>query len=83
MMAFLRINHIMSINQWPTIQSYWECGQFIGNEGKINTITRQRFNDILRNLHFSDKAKSDKNDKRFKIGPVIDHFATKVWVELI
>ena len=27
MLAFLGINYIMSINQLPTIQSYWECGQ--------------------------------------------------------
>ena len=38
------------------------------------TMTRQRFKGILRNLHLSDNAKSDKNDKGFKIRPVIDHF---------
>ena len=74
MMAFLGINYIMSINQLPSVQIYWECGQFIGNEGIRNNMTRQRFKDILRNLHFSDNAKSDKNDKGFKICPVIDHF---------
>ena len=73
-MAFLGINYIMSINQLPTVQSYWECGQFIGNEGIRNTMTKQRFKDILRNLHSSDNGKSDKNDKGFKIRPVIDHF---------
>ena len=31
MMAFLGINYIVRINQLPTVQSYWECGQFIGN----------------------------------------------------
>ena len=74
MMTFLGINCIMSINQVPTVQSYWECGQFIGNEGIRNTMTRQRFKDILRNLHFSDNVMRDKNDKGFKISPVIDHF---------
>ena len=67
MMAFLAINYIMGINQLQTVQSYWDCGQFIGNEGIRNAMTRQRFKDILRNLHFSDNAKSDKNDKGFKI----------------
>ena len=72
MMAFLGINYMVSINQLPTVQSYCECGQFIQNEGIRNTMTRQRFNDILRNLHFSENAKSDKNGKGFKICPVID-----------
>ena len=63
-MNFLGIHYIMSINQLLTFQSYWECGQFIGNEGIRNTMTRQRLKDILRNFHFSDNAKRDKNDKR-------------------
>ena len=37
-------------------------------------MTTQRFKDILRNLHFSDNTKSDKNDNGFEIRPVIDHF---------
>ena len=28
-MAFLGINHIISINYLRIVQSYWECGQFI------------------------------------------------------
>ena len=52
MMAFLGINYIMSINQLSTVESYWECGQFIGNEGITNTMTRQRFQNIPRNLPF-------------------------------
>ena len=73
-MAFLGINHIISINYLRTVQSYWECGQFIGNEGVRNTMTRQRFKDILRNLHLWDNTKSYKNDKGFKILPVINDF---------
>ena len=67
MMAFLGINYIISINQLTVVQSYWECGQFIGNEGIRNTMTRRRFKDILRNFHFSDNVKSNKNVKEFKI----------------
>ena len=70
-MAFLGINHIISINYLRIVQSYWECGQFIGNEGIRNTMTRRRFKDILRNLHLWDNTKSYKNDKGFKILPVI------------
>ena len=72
MMTFLGINYIVSINQLPTVQSYWECGQFMGNEGIRNTMTKQRFKEILRNLYFSVNVKSD--EKVFMIRPVIDHF---------
>ena len=37
-------------------------------------MPRQRFKYFFRNLHFSDNAKSDKNEKGFKIRPVVDHF---------
>ena len=63
----------MNIHQLPTVQSYWECGQFFGNKGIRNTMTKQRFKDFLRSLHFSDNTKSDKNAKGFKIRSVIDH----------
>ena len=63
MRAFLGINYIMSINKLPTIKSYWECGQFIGNEGIRNVMSRSRFEDVLRNLYFSDNPKDDKSDK--------------------
>lgn len=74
MSAFLGINYIMSINKLPTIKSYWECGQYIGNEGVRNVMSRSRFEDILRNLHFSDNTKADKSDKANKVRPLINLF---------
>ena len=61
--ASLGINYIMSINKIPTIKSYWECGQLIGNEGIGNDMAISRFEYIFRNLHFSDNTKDDKSDK--------------------
>ena len=63
MRAFLGIIYIVSINKLPTIKSYWECGQFIGSESIRNVMSRSGFEDVLRNLHFSDNAKDDKSDK--------------------
>ena len=74
MVDFLGRNYIMCINQLPIVQSYWESGQFISNEGIRNTMTRQRFKDILRKLNFLDNAKTDKNNKGFMIRPVFNHF---------
>ena len=50
----------MSINKLPTIKNYWECGQFIGNDGIRNIMARSRFEDILRDVHFSGSTKYDK-----------------------
>ena len=44
MMAFLGINYTMSINHLPTVQSYWECEQFIRNQGIKNTMKRFKKN---------------------------------------
>ena len=64
----------MSINKLPTIKSYWECEQFIGNEGIRNAIARSRFEDILRNIRFSDTTKDDKSDKGYKVRSLMNHF---------
>ena len=61
--ASLGINYIMSIDKIPTTKSYWECGQFIGNEGIGNDMAISTFEYIFRNLHFSDNTKDDKSDK--------------------
>ena len=38
--AYLGINYVMSINKQSTIKSYWEYGQYIGNEGIRNVMSR-------------------------------------------
>ena len=74
MRAFLGINYVMSINKLPTIKSYWVCGQYVGNEGIRNVMSRSRFEEILQNLHFSDNTKDDKSDKGYKVRSLINHF---------
>ena len=73
--AFLGINYVMFINKLPRINSYWECGQYVGNEEDIfNVMSRSRFEEILQNLHFSDNTKDDKSDKGYKVRSLINHF---------
>ena len=74
MRAFLGINYIMFIHKLPRIKNYWECVQFIGNEGIRNVMARLSFEDILRNLHFSDYTKDNKSDKGYKVRSLINHF---------
>ena len=74
MRAFLGIIYIMSINKLPTIKSYRECGQYVGNEGIRNVMSRSRFEEILQHLHFSDNTKDDVSDKGYKVRSLTNHF---------
>ena len=40
-------------------------------------MIRNRFREILENLHFADSRKNDKTDKTFKMRPVTDHLNSK------
>ena len=73
MKAFLGINYFMTINKLPTIKSYWECGEYVGNPGIRNVMARTRFEQILRNLHFADNQKDEKIDKAYKVRSIIKH----------
>ena len=70
--AFIGINLVIAINELPTIAEYWRVDNLIGNDGIQNTMIRNRFCEILQNIHFSDNKK-DKTDKALKMGRVIDH----------
>ena len=72
--AFFGANCVMSVNKLPTIKSYWNWQQLIGNESIRNIMARTRFEDILQNLHFSDNTKDDKSEKVKKFRPFIKHF---------
>ena len=67
------INFIMAFNKLPTIAEYWRVDNLIGNDGIQNTMIRNRFCEILQNLHFAYNRKDNKTDKAFKMRPVIDH----------
>ena len=58
----------------PTIKSYWELGQYAGNEGIGNVISRTRFEQLMRNLHFADNQEDKKSDKAYNFRSVISHF---------
>ena len=67
----------MAINKLPTIAEYWRVDNLIGNNGIQNTMIRNRFCEILQNLHFVNNRKDDKTDKAFKMRPVIDQLNPK------
>ena len=61
--AFLGISYLMGISKLPLVANYWEVDYYIGNDGIKNVTTRQRFRDILQNLHFAKNDYDDKSDK--------------------
>ena len=77
--AFLGINPIMAINELPTVAEYWRVDNLIGNDSIQNTMIRNRFCEILQNLHFADNRKDDKTDKAFKMISVMDHLNSKFY----
>ena len=67
----------MTVNKLTTIAECWRVDNLIGNDGSQNMMIRNRFCEILQNLHFADNRKDDKTDKVFKTGPVIDPLIPK------
>ena len=52
---------------------YWDTDVYIENSGIQSIFTRDRYKEILQNLHFADNAETDKEDKGYKIRPITDH----------
>ena len=60
--AFLGINYLMDVSKFPSVANYWVVN-YTGNDGIKNVMTRQKFQDILQNLHFGNNDYDEKSDK--------------------
>ena len=49
--AFLGVTFLMGINKLPSLKLYWATDEGLGNTLIQNTMTRQRYLDILENIH--------------------------------
>ena len=63
----------MSISKPPNVKCYWSVDSYLSNDGVRNAMTRNRFMNILQNLHFADNQTADKSDKAYKMRFVINH----------
>ena len=54
----------------------------MSNDGMRKAMTRNRFMNILRNLHFPDNQTADKSDKPYNVLTVINHL-NKVFEDVI
>ena len=81
--AFIGINFVMGYHKLPSLRSYWEIGNPSLTVNFIaNVMTRDRFKEILSNLHFSNNMDSvprdhPDHDRAFKVRWLIDYLNEK------
>ena len=80
--AFIGFSIPMGINQQSSMDDYWKKDPIHNYKPIAQRISRDRFRDISRYLHFVDnttlsQSGSAKYDKLGKIRPLINHFQQK------
>ena len=75
--SFLGINILMGIHKLPKMRDYWSVDEGLGNTLIQKTMTRDRFLEILQNLHFADNLQklppkeSESFDRAWKLRPFL------------
>ena len=76
--AYFGFMVVMGINQLPEIRDYWSTDDKLHNNFIASRITRDRFEEISRYLHFTDNTTLPARDepgyhRLQKVLPIIDH----------
>lgn len=69
--AFLGINMVMSYHKLPSWTDYWKGDDDLSVPFVSSTMTRNRFAQILANLHINDNASVPENNQLYKLRPLI------------
>lgn len=80
MLKFLAILLVSGYNPLPNRRMFWESQPDTFNVLVANAMSRNKFEKILRYLHFNDNSDINRSDKLFKLRPLIDH-CNKKFVE--
>ena len=75
MKCFFGILLLSGYSHVPSRKMYWEGNSDVKNEAVQKAMRRDRFDQIMSNLHFADNDKLDPNDKLFKLRPVLRHLS--------
>ena len=80
--ALLGFKILMAMNSLPSIDDYWKRDPFLRYSPVANRISRDRFHELSRYLHFADNDKlvpggSPGHDRLGKMRPLIDHLASR------
>lgn len=73
---------ILLVSGYTGVNSHrnlWSSENDLRNEMVFNAMRRNRFEEILRNLHFEPnvRAPNDNTDKLWKLRPILDHIKAK------
>lgn len=75
--SFLGLCFLMGIVKKPSIPDYWSEEVILSTPIFSKVMSRNRFQLILTNLHFSNNATADKTDKLHKIRQVIEQILAR------
>ena len=80
--AFLGFHILMAINHLPSVDDYWRRDPLLHYAPVADRITRDRFRELSRYLHFADNdtlvpRESPGYDRLGKVRRVIDHLSKK------
>jgi len=82
LVAFMGFNIVMGINSLPSLHMYWENDSLHHYAPVASRISRERFKEISRYLHFADNATlsqpgAPSYDRLGKVRPLIDHLSSQ------
>jgi hypothetical protein len=77
MSVFLSMIIIMCLMPKPELKSYWTKDPVLKTPFLPNTMPRDRFAELLSNLHFVDDSHADTTDRLYKLRLVIDELTKK------
>ena len=70
--TFLGVIVLMGVHVLPRFHSYWSRDEFLGIPALKQCMSRDRFKFLLRHLHLVDEANVAKNDRHYKVKPLVD-----------
>ena len=79
--AFIGFCLLMGISRLPAIEDYWKRNRFLRYAPIADRISRQRFRDVFRFMHFTNNKTLvprgvDRRDRLGKVRPLIKYLST-------
>ena len=69
---FLALYFLTGVIAKPSLELYWDTREVVKTPFFPATMSRNRFQLILRFIHFSDNGNADPADRLYKVRPVLD-----------
>jgi hypothetical protein len=66
--TFLALHLLMGVMKKPTLKEYWFTNPLLDTPAFRHAISRNRYESILRSLHFADNTNPNPSNKLWKLG---------------